>query len=122
MSDGQRGNAAVAEEESPNPSDEYGQKLLGYYEKIEQASLSMLEAARSGDWDTVVKLEGACAVLIAQLKHAATEYTLGPDELQLKTRIMQRILTNDAEIRNLAEPWIGDLARTEATQDRSRLH
>lgn len=90
-------------------ADELGQTLLGYYEAIEQASQDMLDAARTGDWDTVVKLEGACAVLISQLKHAAKQQTLGPEELQLKTRIMQRILVNDAEIRHLAEPWLQDL-------------
>ncbi|MFT3858034.1 MAG: flagellar protein FliT [Aquabacterium sp.] len=85
--------------------------LLSYYEAIEHASQDMLNAARAGDWDTVVKLEGACAVLIAQLKHASEDHPLGPDETALKTRIMQRILVNDAEIRNLAEPWINDLSR-----------
>ncbi|MFZ4551498.1 MAG: flagellar protein FliT [Aquabacterium sp.] len=85
--------------------------LLSYYEAIEHASHDMLNAARNGDWDTVVKLEGACAVLIAQLKHASESRVLGQDEMALKTRIMQRILVNDAEIRNLAEPWINDLGR-----------
>ena len=33
----------------------------------------MLEAARVGNWDHVVKLEGACALLIAQLKNTAAE-------------------------------------------------
>jgi flagellar protein FliT len=83
--------------------------LLHYYEAIERASQDMLEAARAGNWDHVVKLEGACAVLIAQLKHSAAERALGSDEAQLKSRIMQRILVNDAEIRQLAEPWLEDL-------------
>jgi flagellar protein FliT len=83
--------------------------LLNYYEAIERASHDMLEAARSGNWDEVVKLEGACAVLISQLKHAAAQRPLEAEEAQLKTRIMQRILVNDAEIRNLAEPWLDDL-------------
>jgi flagellar protein FliT len=84
-------------------------QLLSYYEAIEQASADMLSAARSGNWDEVVKLEGACVLLISQLKHAASQQQLGPDETQLKTRIMQRILVNDAEIRHLAEPWLEDL-------------
>ena len=84
-------------------------QLLNYYEAIEQASQDMLEAARNGNWDKVVKLEGACAVLISQLKHAATRQALGPEEAQLKSRIMQRILLNDAEIRQLAEPWLEEL-------------
>lgn len=83
--------------------------LLNYYEAIERASQDMLEAARAGNWDHVVKLEGACALLISQLKHAASKQSLGPEEAQLKSRIMQRILVNDAEIRQLAEPWLEDL-------------
>ena len=83
--------------------------LLNYYEAIEKASQDMLEAARAGNWDHVVKLEGACALLISQLKHAASVQQLGPEEAQLKSRIMQRILINDAEIRQLAEPWLEDL-------------
>ena len=83
--------------------------VLNYYEAIEKASQDMLDAARSGNWDHVVKLEGACALLISQLKHAAAQQSLGPEEAQLKSRIMQRILVNDAEIRQLAEPWLEDL-------------
>jgi flagellar protein FliT len=84
-------------------------QLLSYYEAIEQASADMLCAARTGNWDEVVKLEGACVLLISQLKHAAANEKLAPDENKLKTRIMQRILLNDAEIRHLAEPWLDDL-------------
>lgn len=83
--------------------------LLNFYEAIERASADMLEAARTGDWDQVVKLEGACAVLIAQLKHAAQSNALKTEESKVKSRIMQRILLNDAEIRHLAEPWLDDL-------------
>lgn len=83
--------------------------LLNYYEAIERASADMLDAARAGNWDEVVKLEGACAVLISQLKHAAKEKALASEESKLKSRIMQRILLNDAEIRHLAEPWLEDL-------------
>jgi flagellar protein FliT len=83
--------------------------LLSYYQAIEKASQDMLEAARQGNWDQVLKLEGACALLISQLKHQAAEKPLGEDEAQFKSRIMQRILINDAEIRQLAEPWLDDL-------------
>ena len=83
--------------------------LLNYYEAIERASADMLDAARSGNWDEVVKLEGACAVLISQLKHAAKEQSLQAEESRLNSRIMQRSLLNDAEIRLLAEPWLEDL-------------
>jgi flagellar protein FliT len=99
-----------------------GHALLQYYEAIEQASQDMLSAAREGNWDRVVKLEGACAVLISQLKHAAAEQRLGSEEAQLKARIMQRILLNDAEIRHLAEPWLEDLDQMLAGKPRNILH
>ncbi|WP_418321188.1 flagellar protein FliT [Piscinibacter sakaiensis] len=94
-------------------------QLLNYYEAIERASHDMLQAARIGNWDEVVKLEGACAVLISQLKHAATMRPLEAEEAQLKTRIMQRILVNDAEIRYLAEPWLDDLDAMLTGQNRT---
>lgn len=104
------------------PTKTLNHALLQYYEAIETASHEMLEAARTGDWDRVVKLEGACAVLISQLKHAATERRLGSEEAQLKARIMQRILVNDAEIRHLAEPWLEDLDQMMAGRPRNVLH
>jgi len=82
---------------------------MQYYEAIERASADMLAAARAGNWDAVVKLEGACALLISQLKHAAAQEALGAEAAQLKSVLMQRILLNDAEIRHLAEPWLDDL-------------
>ncbi len=83
--------------------------LMNYYQAIEKASQDMLEAARAGNWDHVLKLEGACALLISQLKTSAARQPLGEDEMQFKSRIMQRILINDAEIRQLAEPWLDNL-------------
>ena len=98
-----------------------GNDLLSYYEAIERASADMLDAARHGNWEEVVKLEGACVLLISQLKHAGTQRPLGPEEAQLKSRIMQRILLNDAEIRHLAEPWLDDLGHMLAGKPRT-LH
>jgi flagellar protein FliT len=84
-------------------------RLLDYYAAIERASSDMLSAARRGDWNRVVVIEGACMVLIARLKTAARSAEMSPDEREHKQRIMQRILVNDAAIRQLAEPWLDDL-------------
>lgn len=97
-------------------------ELLSYYEAIEQASCDMLAAAKSGDWDAVVRLEGACVLLISQLKHAARANPLDQEAARTKARIMQRILVNDAEIRHLAEPWLNELDDTLAARSRRTLH
>ena len=96
-------------------------QLLTYYEAIEQASTDMLAAAKTGNWDAVVKLEGACALLISQLKQAARVAPLEEEQVRTKSRIMQRILINDAEIRHLAEPWLQDLDDTLAGRHKT-LH
>jgi flagellar protein FliT len=82
------------------------QILIDFYKAIENSSAKMLDAARSEDWDQVVRFEGACAVLIEQLRDRATSEQLAPEQRVEKTRIMQRILNNDAQIRYLAEPWL----------------
>ncbi len=84
-------------------------ELLNYYEAIERASADMLSAARAGDWEQVVKMEGACVLLISQLKQAAHADSLSNTGAQRKARIMHRILVNDAEVRQLAEPWLDQL-------------
>ena len=109
-------------------------QLLTYYEAIESASVDMLSAARAGNWDEVVKLEGACVLLISRLKNAAQEpppvavsvqneaQAQATDSAKTKSRIMQRILVNDAEIRHLAEPWLQDLDATLAGRRNQSLH
>jgi len=112
-----------------NKGDPMDPQLLSYYEAIERASADMLSAARAGNWDEVVKLEGACVLLISQLKHAAQEpaqdaariNAQAQEAARVKSRIMQRILVNDAEIRHLAEPWLQDLDDTLAGR-RQTLH
>jgi flagellar protein FliT len=83
--------------------------LIDYYEAIERASDEMLRAARVGDWNEVVRIEGACALLISRLRSVSENTTLNVDQMKRKSRIMQRILINDAEIRHLVEPWLEEV-------------
>ena len=85
------------------------QMLMDYYKSIEESSRKMLDAARSQDWEQVVRYEGTCAVLIEQLRARSHSEELLPEHRSEKTRIMQRILINDAQIRNLVEPWLEHL-------------
>ncbi len=82
------------------------QMLIDYYKAIENSSARMLEAARVEDWDGVLRFEGACSVLIEQLRDRAATEQLDDEARIEKTRIMQRILYNDAQIRYLAEPCL----------------
>jgi flagellar protein FliT len=90
--------------------------LLGYYHAIEESSRKMLAAAKDQDWDTMVRYEGACAVLIEQLKMQARTESLDEEKRREKTSIMLRILNNDAQIRTLVEPWLDDAGQHLGTQ------
>lgn len=95
--------------------------LIDYYEALERASVDMLDAARAGNWDQVVQLEGACVVLIARLKQAATTQSLAEAERRRKARLMQRILVADAQIRSLSDP-LAAYAGQQATSAGHTLH
>jgi flagellar protein FliT len=69
----------------------------------------MLEAAKAEEWDDVVRCEGACAILIEQLRLRAKSETLDQAARDEKNRIMLNILRNDALIRNLVEPVLEDV-------------
>ena len=76
---------------------------LRYYEALETASKDMLDAARDGDWDRVVRLEAACALVIGKLRQIAHLNQLSENGRQSKLRILKSILANDAEIRRITE-------------------
>ena len=82
------------------------QQLIDYYKAIEDSSAKMVAAAKAEDWDGVMRFEGACAVLIEQLRYRAQTEQLDKIAKVEKSEIMLRILQNDAQIRYLAEPWL----------------
>jgi flagellar protein FliT len=83
--------------------------LMGCYEAMALASRAMLRAARESDWSTVASLELHCAGLIAELGDGAAAPPLDDAQRRRRLEIVQRLLTEDAEIRNLAQPWLADL-------------
>ena len=85
------------------------QMLIDYYKAIEDSSAKMLAAAKAEDWDGVVRFEGVCTVLIEQLRARAHSEELDAKARAEKSKIMYRILHNDAQIRYLAEPWLAHL-------------
>lgn len=97
-------------------------RLLDYYKAIEAKSAEMLSAAMQQDWDGVLECEKSCAVLIGELRIQSLEVQLTAAQRKEKTRIMQSILRNDAQIRVLAEPWLATLEHLGKLPAGSVLH
>lgn len=99
----------VAEVIEPAPSTEADaavrSSLLRHYEAIAQASCAMLVAAQAGDWITVARYEDRCCALIATLKAASDIPLDGADDAR-RMQLLRQILSDDAQIRSHAEPWL----------------
>ena len=83
-------------------------QILAAYRSISQLTGYMADAARGGDWDRLVELEQRYGALVQTLK-SAEPTPLALDMLQQKTKLIRKILADDAEVRALTEPWIGRL-------------
>lgn len=92
---------------------EHPSHLLPHYETIAGASARMLAAARGGDWDSLVTAERECAALIRELQATEAEAALKLDPAgnRERIRILQRILSHDAEIRELTQHWLRGLEK-----------
>lgn len=80
---------------------------LAYYESIGQVSKRMLKAARENDWDALIEAERSCAELIHRLQAASEpQAALDPSRARRKHEIIRSVLADDAQIRNLTQPWL----------------
>lgn len=85
------------------------EEMIQTYEDILSVTREMLEAAHQGDWDLLVARENACRVLVDKLMNARVEAKLEPEARKRKAEIIREVLADDAEIRNLTEPWLARL-------------
>jgi flagellar protein FliT len=82
--------------------------MIDHYEAIAGASRRMLEAARVEDWDEVGREEETCRRLIVRLKQAHADGRVAAERRQ-RLALLRMILADDAEIRELSEPWLKQL-------------
>ena len=75
---------------------------LQTYEALERISHQMVSAARNSEWDLLVNLERDCRTLVDALSRQPTN-----EQIHVRRQeIIRRILADDAEIRDLTEPWM----------------
>lgn len=98
------------------------EEMIAAYESILQVTTQMLEAARAADWDRLVASEKQCRALVERLAAARQLSTpaLEPHLRSRKVQIIRRVLADDAEIRNLTEPWMHRLQHMLASVGRER--
>lgn len=83
---------------------------LAAFRAVEDACLTMLEAARSDDWQKVAALQAETEPMIEDAR-ASADRSLTPTQRREKLAILRRILILDGEIRRLRDPWQASLER-----------
>jgi flagellar protein FliT len=84
---------------------------MEHYETLAQKSAAMLAAARRNEWEAVSTLEAECSAIITRMKAAPETNRSDSLHQTRRVQIIRRILIEDAEIRDLAQPHLADLAR-----------
>lgn len=84
-------------------------QVIANYESLSALTGQMREAAARGEWDQLIGLEHQCSKLVAAMKPVDAEARLDEAERQLKIQLINKILADDAEIRNLTQVWMSHL-------------
>ena len=85
------------------------QEVVSIYETIAVITDQMLAAARNADWVQLAALENICAQHVESIKNNEQTPAQGAMREQ-KVKIIQKILADDREIRNITDPWMTQLS------------
>lgn len=86
-----------------------GSALVRQYEAIAETMQLMRAAAREDDWARVAQQQRRCNELIATARVLAASVKLSGAEERRRFELMRSMLSDDAEVRLLAEPWLHQL-------------
>ncbi|NOV24853.1 flagellar protein FliT [Cupriavidus necator] len=93
--------------------------IVGCYEEILALSARMHEAAQGADWDTVTTLQQGYLAQVDRLRLLDHEAPFSDAERMRRYQLLDRILTYDARIRELAVPQLkrlGDMLTSSRRQ------
>jgi flagellar protein FliT len=85
-------------------------EVLSMYENIAGITSRMAVAAQAGDWNGVARLEDQCADQASAAAAAGVPPLAGAQRLR-KIDLLRQIMANDRAVREVTEPWMGQLER-----------
>ena len=84
-------------------------EVLSMYENIAGLTGKMAVAAQSGDWAGFDSLQAQCAAQASAMASGVPALE-GAKHLR-KIDLLKQIMANDRAVRNVTEPWMGQLDR-----------
>jgi flagellar protein FliT len=95
------------------------QEVVTVYEEIAVITGRMVSAARESDWKQLASLEKQCAKHIEMIKTNDVEAAQGTTR-ERKIKVIQKILADDREIRNITQPWMARLSKQNSSTHAQR--
>ncbi|MFI4941029.1 MAG: flagellar protein FliT [Burkholderiales bacterium] len=89
------------------------QEVVSIYEAVAAITERMLAAARCANWTQLASLEKLCAQHIETIKNNEQKNEIEAAHgavRERKVKIIQKILSDDREIRNITDPWMKQLS------------
>jgi flagellar protein FliT len=86
-----------------------GEGVLQAYERALSLTQAMLDSARKGDWDELVRLEGERSRLVEQIRHEDPEPGRDATRVGRKRQIMTEMLQADEQVQLLTQDWMHEL-------------
>jgi flagellar protein FliT len=84
-------------------------QVIAGYESLSALTGQMREAAVRGEWDQLISIEHQCSDLVATMRPVDAEVKLDEAARQRKIQLINKILADDADIRNHTQAWMGQL-------------
>jgi flagellar protein FliT len=84
-------------------------EVLAMYENIAALTGRMAHAASEGDMDSIARLETQCAIHAAAARNGVPK--LEGEQRKRKIDLLKQIMANDRAVRDVTEPWMGQLDR-----------
>ena len=94
--------------------------ILQVYEGISDITRRMLDAARGHDWERLAALEKECGVRLQSLLGVEDSLPRDAEYQRRKAALIRRVLDDDAQIRDIVEPWMAKLGELIGSSARQR--
>lgn len=88
------------------------ERFLACYEAIACATRRMLDAARAGDLPALAAIEDECHGWMARIERLGDpDCVLDAHGRRRRVELLGRVLRDDAALRDVLEPWLGQVDR-----------
>lgn len=98
-------------------------QVIANYEQLATLTEEMRKAAAQEEWERLIEIERQCSMLVSEMKSVDAEVKLDKAAQQHKFELINKILADEAVIRNHTQTWMDQLkSLIQSNRQEQRLH